>query len=84
MNNGEYLQNQNDPTTKANYTCNTVYNGSNTPTGGTYLASSCNARVLPGGSCSAPVANGAQFDTTTPGAHTFTATVSDSAKNTAS
>jgi len=89
VNNGVYLQNLNDPTTKANYTCDTVYNGVNTPTGGIYppytatgpyLTGTCSATDTPGGS----VGQGAQFDTATPGPHTFTATVLDSATNTAS
>jgi hypothetical protein len=78
VNNGVYLQNQNDSTTKANYTCTTANNG-NAATG-PYLTGTCSAADTPGGS----VANGAQFDTSAPGLHTFTATVSDSAANTAS
>jgi hypothetical protein len=85
-NNGVYLQNS---ATIADYTCTTVYNGVNTPTGGTYppytatgpyLTGTCSAIDSPGG----PVGQGAQFDTATPGQHTFTATVLDSAANTAS
>jgi hypothetical protein len=85
-NNGVYLQNS---ATIADYTCTTVYNGVNTPTGGTYppytatgpyLTGTCSAIDSPGGS----VGQGAQFDTITPGKHTFTATVLDSAANTAS
>jgi hypothetical protein len=78
VNNGVYLQNQNDSTTKANYTCTTVNNG-NAATG-PYLTGTCSAADTPGGS----VANGAQFDTSTPGPHTFIATVTDSAANNAS
>ncbi|MGA8540028.1 MAG: choice-of-anchor D domain-containing protein [Terriglobales bacterium] len=86
---GIYLQGQNDPTTKAAYTCTTVYNGVSTQTGGSYpaygstgpyLTGTCSATDSPGGS----VGQGAQFDTATAGSHTFTATVLDSATNTAS
>jgi hypothetical protein len=86
---GIYLQGQNDPTTKAAYTCTTVYNGVSTLTGGSYpaygstgpyLTGTCSATDSPGGS----VGQGAQFDTATAGSHSFTATVLDSATNTAS
>jgi uncharacterized repeat protein (TIGR01451 family) len=65
--------------TQANYTCTTVNNVPNVT--GPYLTkSSCSAVDSPGGA----VAPGAQFDTTTLGTHTFTATVFDSATNNAS
>jgi uncharacterized repeat protein (TIGR01451 family) len=74
-NGGTYQQGQ---TTQANYTCTTV---NNSGVAGPYLTqASCSATDSPGGS----VAQGAQFDTTTLGPHTFTATVVDSATNTAS
>jgi uncharacterized repeat protein (TIGR01451 family) len=75
-NGGVYQQGQ---VTQANYTCTTV---NNTPNAiGPYLTrASCSAIDSPGGS----VAPGAQFDTNTPGTHTFTATVVDSATNTVS
>jgi hypothetical protein len=76
-NNGTYQQSQ---TALANYTCTTVNNGSNSPTGPYLTQASCSATDTPGGS----VAQGAQFDTTTLGPHTFTATVVDSATNTVS
>ncbi len=74
-NGGVYQQNQ---ATQANYTCTTVNNTPNAT--GPYLTqASCSAIDSPGGS----VAQGAQFDTATPGLHTFTATVVDSGTNTA-
>ncbi len=79
VNGGTYQQNQ---VTSANYTCTAVNAGANSPTG-PYLTvppGNCTATDSPGGS----VANGAQFDTTTLGPHTFTATVMDSALNTVS
>lgn len=75
-NGGVYQQGQ---VTQANYTCTTVNNTPNAT--GPYLTqASCSAIDSPGGS----VAQGAQFDTTTLGTHTFTATVVDSATNTVS
>ncbi len=65
--------------THANYACSTVNKG-NAATGPYLTQSSCTAIDSPGG----PVAQGGQFDTSTPGAHTFTATVVDSATNTVS
>jgi MBG domain (YGX type)/Bacterial Ig-like domain (group 3)/Bacterial lectin len=68
---------QQGSTQLANYSCNAVNQG--TSTSGPYLSvASCTATDSPGGS----VANGAQFDTTTLGTHTFTAFVTDSALNT--
>ena len=82
---GPYLQNLNDATTTASYTCAAVSNGDpNTLSVGPYLTLDPNL----GGVCAATnsvggaVANGAHFDTATPGAHTFTAQVQDSAMNT--
>jgi uncharacterized repeat protein (TIGR01451 family) len=64
--------------THASYTCNTVDNTGNT---GPYLTvASCTATDTPGGA----VAQGGQFDTSTLGSHTFTATVVDSGGNTVS
>jgi uncharacterized repeat protein (TIGR01451 family) len=75
-NGGIYQQSQ---VTQANYTCTTVNNTPNAT--GPYLTqASCSAIDSQGGS----VAQGSQFDTTTLGAHSFTATVMDSATNTAS
>lgn len=76
VNGGTYQQNA---VTSANYSCNAVNAGANSPIG-PYLASSCNATNSVGGS----VGNGAQFDTATLGPHTFTATVVDSATNSVS
>jgi len=74
VNGSVYQQGQ---VTHASYTCTTVNNTPNAT--GPYLTqASCSAIDSPGGS----VAQGAQFDTTTPGTHTFTATVVDSATNT--
>lgn len=79
VNGFNYQQNEQDATTLANYTCNTVNKGSSTT--GPYLTSaSCSATDSPGGS----VNNGAQFDTATLGPHIFTATVVDSAANSVS
>lgn len=76
VNGGTYQQGQ---VTQANYSCNTVDNAPNAT--GPYLkTASCSAIDTPSG----PVAQGAQFDTNTLGTHTFTATVVDSAANTAS
>jgi uncharacterized repeat protein (TIGR01451 family) len=76
INNFNYQQNQ---VTAASYACHAVNNSSvGTGVNGPYLTvSSCSATDSPGGS----VANGAQFDTTTLGPHTFTATVVDSGTN---
>ncbi len=79
-NNCTYRQGRSDSTTQANYTCNAVNAGSSSPTGPYLTVASCSANDAPGGS----VAEGAQFDTGTIGPHTFTATVVDSATNTAS
>ncbi len=78
-NGGTYQVGQNDTTTKANYTCTTV-NNSPGPTGPYLTPTSCTGTDAPGG----PVASGAQFDTSTPGPHTFTVTVTDSATDHAS
>ena len=81
VNNDTYQQNQSDATTLANYTCAAVNTG-NSPTG-PYLTvppGNCTATDTPGGS----VADGAHFDTSTTGPHTFTANVEDSATNTSS
>jgi uncharacterized repeat protein (TIGR01451 family) len=75
-NGGTYQQGH---TTSANYTCTTVNNG-NAATGPYLTQASCSAIDSPGG----VVAQGGQFDTTTLGLHTFTATVVDSALNTVS
>ena len=76
VNGGIYQQGQ---TTQANYNCTTVNNTPNAT--GPYLkTTSCSAIDTASG----PVAQGAQFDTNTLGMHTFTATVVDSAGNTAS
>jgi uncharacterized repeat protein (TIGR01451 family) len=79
VNGGTYQQGQ---PTQANYTCTTVNNSNvNNGVAGPYLTqSSCSAIDSPGGF----VAQGAQFDTNTPGLHTFTATVVDSATDNAS
>jgi len=77
VNKANYQQNQSDATTLASYTCTAVNNG-NSPTGPYLTVASCTATDSPGGS----VANGAQFDTSTTGPHTFTANVEDSALNT--
>jgi len=75
-NGGVYQQGQ---ITHANYTCTTVNNAPNAT--GPYLTqASCSAIDSPGGS----VGQGAQFDTTTLGPHSFSATVVDSATNTVS
>ncbi len=79
VNGGIYQQNQQDSTTLANYTCNAVNNG-NAVTGPYLTVTSCSATDTPGGS----VSSGTQFDTTTLGTHTFTATVVDSALNSTS
>jgi uncharacterized repeat protein (TIGR01451 family) len=75
-NGGIYQQGQ---LTQANYTCTTVNNTPNAT--GPYLTqASCSASTSPGGS----VAQMAQFDTATPGPHSFTAKVVDSAGDSAS
>jgi len=75
-NGGTYQQGQ---ATQANYTCTTVNNASGAT--GPYLTpASCSASDNPGGT----VAQGTQFDTATLGSHTFTATVVDSAGDSAS
>jgi hypothetical protein len=74
VNNANYQQ---GATAYANYTCNAVNNGS-AATGPYLTVESCSATDTPGGS----VASGAPFDTTTPGPHTFVASVEDSATNT--
>ncbi len=66
--------------TSANFPCTTVNEGSSSPTGPYLTLASCTAIDSVGGS----VAQGAQFDTSTLGPHTFTATVVDSATNTVS
>jgi hypothetical protein len=86
-NNGTYVQNQSDPTTSASYTCTAVSTGDPSSVAfGPYLsippstspfAGVCAATDSVGGA----VANGAQFDTSTLGPHTFTAQVQDSAMN---
>jgi len=76
QNNGSYQQNS---TTAASYVCTAVNNG-NSATGPYLTVNSCSAIDTPGGS----VANGAQFDTSQTGPHTFVATVVDSALNTIS
>ena len=75
-NGGVYEQGQ---VTQANYICTTVNNG-NSATGPYLTQASCTAIDSPGGA----VAQGGQFDTSTLGTHTFTATVVDSATNTVS
>jgi len=73
----DYQQGQ---VTAAAYTCTTVNEGSTSATGPYLTQNSCTATDSVGGS----VAEGGQFDTTTLGPHTFTATVVDSALNTVS
>ena len=80
INGGTYPQGQQDGNTLANYSCSAV----STPAGsavGPYLtiaSSNCTATDSPGNT----VSNGAQFDTTTLGPHTFTVDAQDSATNT--
>jgi len=69
-----YMLNENDGTTQASYTCSAVNAGSSSPIG-PYLSVS---------SCTGTAANGTPFDTSTPGPHTFTVQMEDSATNTAS
>lgn len=82
VNNGIYQQNQTDLTTVATYACSAMNNSNvNGGVAGPFLSvpgGSCYATDNPGGS----VPNGTQFDTHTPGSHTFTAYVQDSALNT--
>lgn len=75
---GTYYLNEQDATTVANYSCNAVNQGTNSPAGPYLTVSSCAGTDSPGGS----VANGTQFDTSNPGPHTFTVQVQDSAYNT--
>lgn len=87
-NGGTYQQNQSDTTTTASFTCTAQSTGDPTVVAmGPYLtipappslyAGVCAATNSVGGA----VANGAQFDTSTVGPHTFTAQVQDSAMNT--
>jgi uncharacterized repeat protein (TIGR01451 family) len=75
VNGAIYQQNQ---TTHATYTCSTV---DNTGATGPYLTqASCSANDNPGGL----IHQGAQFDTSALGSHSFTATATDSATNTVS
>ena len=84
--NPTYLQNQNDATTKARFAngCSAISNGDpNTVSMGPYLTvSSCTATNAIGNNPPVAIADGAQFDTSTVGPHTFTAYVQDSAMNT--
>ncbi len=73
-----YALGQSDATTLAKYSCSAVNAGAGSPTGPYLTVASCSANDTPGTS----VANGAQFDTTTPGTHSFTVQVQDSATNT--
>jgi hypothetical protein len=73
-----YTQGQTDATTLAKYSCSAVNAGAGSPVGPYLTVASCNATDTPGTS----VSNGAQFDTTTPGPHSFTVQVQDSATNT--
>ena len=67
--NGVYQQNQNDLTTKASYVCDTA---DNTPSlTGPYLTQTSCSATNTYGSTSDSVNNGVQFDTATPGTHTF-------------
>ena len=85
---GTYVQNQSDSTTTASFSCTAQSTGDpNVVAVGPYLtippstspyAGICAATDSVGGA----VANGAQFDTSTLGPHTFTAQVQDSAMNT--
>jgi hypothetical protein len=73
-----YSQGQTDATTLAKYSCSAVNAGAGSPIGPYLTVASCSATDTPGTS----VSNGAQFDTTTPGPHSFTVQVQDSATNT--
>lgn len=77
VNGSNYQQNQ---VTAAAYTCSTVNAGAAAATGPYLTQTSCTATDSVGGG----VGEGAQFDTSTLGPHTFTATVVDSALNTVS
>ncbi len=73
-----YTQGETDATTLAKYSCSAVNAGAGSPVGPYLTVASCSATDTPGTS----VASGAQFDTTTPGPHSFTVQVQDSATNT--
>jgi hypothetical protein len=73
-----YTQGETDATTVAKYSCSSVNAGAGSPVGPYLTVASCSATDTPGSS----VASGAQFDTTTPGPHSFTVQVQDSATNT--
>ncbi len=73
-----YALGQSDATTVAKYSCSAVNAGAGSPVGPYLTVASCAATDTAGTS----VANGAQFDTTTPGSHSFTVQVQDSATNT--
>jgi hypothetical protein len=73
-----YTQGESDATTVAKYSCSAVNAGAGSPVGPYLTVASCSATDTPGSS----VASGAQFDTTTPGPHSFTVQVQDSATNT--
>jgi Bacterial lectin len=73
-----YTQGETDATTIAKYSCSAVNAGAGSPIGPYLTVASCSATDTPGTS----VASGAQFDTTTPGPHSFTVQVQDSATNT--
>jgi hypothetical protein len=73
-NGANYTLGENDANTQANFTCSAV-NAGDTSAIGPYLTVA---------SCTGPVNNGAQFDTSTTGPHTFTVQTEDSATNTAS
>ena len=78
VNGGTYQLGENDLSTKANYTCTPVHS---TGAAGPYLTTtSCSAIDFPPGGSVPP---GAQFDTSILGPHTFTATVVDSATDSA-
>jgi len=77
VNGFDYQQGQ---ATSAAFTCATVNEGSGSATGPYLTQASCSATDSVGGS----VSEGGQFDTSTLGPHTFTATVVDSATNTVS
>jgi hypothetical protein len=73
-----YKQGETDATTVAKYSCSAVNTGAGSPVGPYLTVASCSATDTPGTS----VASGSQFDTTTPGPHSFTVQVQDSATNT--
>ncbi len=64
--------------TAANFACSAVNAGANSPVGPYLTVPTCTAADSPGGA----VTNGKQFDTSTPGPHTFTVQAQDSATNT--